>query len=128
MIQKIVDLSRQERFRNRIVFLEDYDMIVARYLVQGCDVWLNTPSRPQEASGTSGMKAAANGVLNMAHWMGGGLKPITARWGGPSVGARHTTTPITRIVSRQEALYDLLERDVVPFYDRVGVSHGVGSS
>ena len=52
--------------RPAVVFLEDYDMAVARYLVQGVDVWLNTPLRPMEASGTSGMKAAANGVLNLS--------------------------------------------------------------
>jgi len=66
LLRQIVDLARQERFRRHIVFLEDYDMAVARYLVQGADVWLNTPLRPREASGTSGMKATANGVLNLS--------------------------------------------------------------
>ncbi|MDD4890574.1 MAG: alpha-glucan family phosphorylase, partial [Phycisphaerae bacterium] len=64
LIRKIVHWARDESIRRRIVFLEDYDMNVARYMVQGCDVWLNTPRRPLEASGTSGMKAAANGCLN----------------------------------------------------------------
>ena len=59
LIQNIVRLTRQERFAHRIVFVEDYDMNVARQLVQGVDVWLNNPRRPQEASGTSGEKAAA---------------------------------------------------------------------
>ncbi|MEJ2738084.1 MAG: alpha-glucan family phosphorylase, partial [Anaerolineae bacterium] len=66
LIRQIVELARQEAFRRRLVFLEDYDMAVARYLVQGVDVWLNTPLRLQEASGTSGMKATANGVLNLS--------------------------------------------------------------
>lgn len=66
LVRQIIDLARQERFRRRVVFLEDYDMAVARYLVQGTDVWLNTPLRPREASGTSGMKATANGVLNLS--------------------------------------------------------------
>ncbi|MGB9005791.1 MAG: alpha-glucan family phosphorylase, partial [Candidatus Aminicenantales bacterium] len=66
LIRQIVELSRHEEFRRRLVFLEDYDMAVARYLVQGVDVWLNTPLRLQEASGTSGMKATANGVLNLS--------------------------------------------------------------
>ena len=64
LIQSIVQRGRDPRFTGRIVFLEDYDMNVARHLVQGVDVWLNNPRRPQEASGTSGQKAAINGVLN----------------------------------------------------------------
>ena len=59
-------LSRDERLAGRVVFLEDYDMGSRRCSSQGCDVWLNTPRRPQEASGTSGMKAAMNGVLNLS--------------------------------------------------------------
>src|SRR4029078_1844679 len=66
LIRQIVALANQPAFRRRIVLLEDYDMSVARYLVQGADLWLNTPLRPQEASGTSGMKAIANGVLNLS--------------------------------------------------------------
>jgi glycogen phosphorylase len=66
LIRQIVALARQPALRRRIIFLEDYDMSVTRYLVQGADVWLNTPLRPNEASGTSGMKAIANGVLNLS--------------------------------------------------------------
>ncbi|MFH1175813.1 MAG: alpha-glucan family phosphorylase, partial [Acidobacteriota bacterium] len=66
LIRQIVQLAERPELRHRIVFIEDYDTIVARYLVQGCDVWLNTPRRPREASGTSGMKAAFNGVLNLS--------------------------------------------------------------
>jgi len=66
MIQNIVRLTRQERYEQRIVFVEDYDMNVARQLVQGVDVWLNNPRRPQEASGTSGEKAILNGALNFS--------------------------------------------------------------
>ena len=64
LIKAIVNFARTPSVRRRVVFLENYDINVARYLVQGVDVWLNTPRRPHEASGTSGMKAAANGVLN----------------------------------------------------------------
>ena len=73
LIKTIVDLAARPEFRRRLVFLEDYDVAIARYMVQGCDVWLNTPLRPQEASGTSGMKAQANGVLNCQHsrWLVG---------------------------------------------------------
>src|SRR5690348_1824686 len=62
LIRHIVNIMREKGLRSRLVFLEDYDMTVARYLVQGSDIWLNTPLRPLEACGTSGMKAAANGV------------------------------------------------------------------
>ena len=66
MIQSIINLAVRPDFRRKIVFLENYDMSVARSMVQGCDVWLNTPLRPLEASGTSGMKALANGALNVS--------------------------------------------------------------
>ena len=64
MIRKVVEFAREPRANGRVVFLEDYEMTLARYLVQGVDVWLNNPRRPLEASGTSGMKAALNGVVN----------------------------------------------------------------
>ena len=66
LIETIVTLAKQSEFRRKIVFLENYDMGIARYMVQGSDVWLNTPLRPLEASGTSGMKALANGVINVS--------------------------------------------------------------
>ena len=66
LIKQIVALSRRPEFRRRLVFLEGYDMAVARSMTQGADVWLSTPRRPFEASGTSGMKAAANGALNLS--------------------------------------------------------------
>ncbi|MCX6223479.1 MAG: alpha-glucan family phosphorylase, partial [Bacteroidia bacterium] len=66
LIKYIVEISRRPEFRGRIVFLENYDMTVARKLVQGVDIWLNTPTRPLEASGTSGMKATMNGVMNFS--------------------------------------------------------------
>ena len=119
LIQRIVQLARQERFRRRLVFLEDYDMAVARYLVQGVDVWLNTPLRPREASGTSGMKAAANGVLNLSildGWWDEAYQPEV----GWAIGRRETYDD--RGYQDQveaEALYGLLEQDVIPtFYDR----------
>ncbi|GAB4547791.1 MAG: glycosyltransferase family 1 protein [Anaerolineae bacterium] len=119
LIRQIVDLARQERFRRHIVFLEDYDMAVARYLVQGADVWLNTPLRPREASGTSGMKAAANGVLNLSildGWWDEAYQPEV----GWAIGRGETYDD--REYQDQveaEALYNLLESDVVPlFYER----------
>ena len=101
LIQQIVRLAQRPEFRRRVVFLEDYDMAVARYLVQGCDVWLNTPRRPLEASGTSGMKALANGLLEPQHsgrMVGRSLAelglPAPSPSGGPSATARATRTRI----------------------------------
>lgn len=119
LIQKIIDLARQERFRRRLLFLENYDMTVARYLVQGSDVWLNNPLRPQEASGTSGMKATANGVLNLSTldgWWDEAYQP-EAGW-AIGRGESYDDAKYQWDVEA-EALYDLLEQDVVPtFYER----------
>jgi starch phosphorylase len=125
LIQQISSLAREPQFRRRMVFLEDYDLSVARYLVQGVDVWLNTPLRPNEASGTSGMKALANGVLNLstldgwwdeaARMCGGDSHPVGWSIGqGESFEDRNYQDQV-----EAEALYDILERDVIPaFYDR----------
>jgi starch phosphorylase len=117
-------LKRAE-FGGRIAFIEDYDINVARHLVQGVDVWLNTPLRPQEASGTSGMKAAANGALNLSildgwwdeAWR---LPEFRSNPIGWAIGHGEVfDNPDYQNQVEAEALYDLLERDVVPtFYDR----------
>jgi starch phosphorylase len=119
LIRQIVELSRHEEFRRRLVFLEDYDMAVARYLVQGVDVWLNTPLRLQEASGTSGMKATANGVLNLSildGWWDEAYRPEV----GWAIGRREKYDDSNyQDQVEAEALYGLLEQEVVPaFYDR----------
>ena len=119
LIRQIVQLSNQERFRHRVVFLEDYDLGVARHLVQGVDVWLNTPRRPMEASGTSGMKVAFNGGLNMSvldGWWCEGYKGNN----GWAIGKGEVYDDIeyqNEVEGR--AIYDLLEKEIVPlFYDR----------
>ncbi|NLB56290.1 MAG: alpha-glucan family phosphorylase, partial [Lentisphaerae bacterium] len=66
LIQQIIQFAERHNLRKQIVFVEDYDMHIARYLVSGVDIWVNNPRRPMEASGTSGMKAAANGCLNVS--------------------------------------------------------------
>jgi starch phosphorylase len=101
------------------VFLEDYDINVARYLVQGVDVWLNTPRRPQEASGTSGMKAAANGGLNVSildGWWCEGYAPGT----GWVIGSGEVYEDAEEQDQVEcEALYNLLENEIIPlFYER----------
>ncbi len=124
LIRQIVALSRDPKVGHRLVFLEDYDMAVARSLVQGVDVWLNTPQRPKEASGTSGMKAAANGALNVSTldgwWDEVWRDPASPRGIGWAIGkGEDYDNPEYQDKVEAEALYELLERDVVPtFYDR----------
>ncbi|HKM58891.1 MAG TPA: alpha-glucan family phosphorylase [Chthoniobacterales bacterium] len=123
-IRQIAELTQRLDLGRHLVFLEDYDMAVARYLVQGVDVWLNTPLRPNEASGTSGMKAAANGVLNLSVLDGwwdevwrSQDQPTRIGW---AIGKGETyQDPKYQDQVEAEALYGLLERDVIPtFYDR----------
>ncbi len=119
LIRQIVHISRRDEFRRRVVFLEDYEMNLARYLVQGVDVWLNTPLRPMEASGTSGMKVAANGGLNVSvldGWWNEGYSGDVG-WAIGS-GERYQDLDYQNAVESR-ALYDLLEKEVVPmFYKR----------
>lgn len=119
LIKQLYHFIRREGFRNRIVFIEDYDINVARYLVQGCDVWLNTPRRPHEASGTSGMKAAVNGALNVSTldgWWCEGYSPDV----GWVIGSGETYDDHEEQDRLESgALYEILEQEVVPlFYDR----------
>jgi glycogen phosphorylase len=129
LIQRIVELTREEPFRRRVVFIEDYETAVARYLVQGCDVWLNTPRPPLEASGTSGMKAAANGVLNLSTLDGWWAEAWDALGGRRGVGGWTIGNGESHLDHEEQdrleaaALYSLLEREIVPaFYDR-GADH-----
>ncbi|MDI7277214.1 MAG: alpha-glucan family phosphorylase, partial [Anaerolineae bacterium] len=119
LIRDIVHLSRRPEFRYHLVFIEDYDLVVARYLVQGSDVWLNTPRRPLEASGTSGMKAAANGALNLSildGWWAEAYQPEI----GWAIGRGEPGDDPEREEEREaQSLYDILEREVIPlFYER----------
>ncbi len=119
LIRQCIHISRDPQVRRHIVFLEDYDMAVARYLVQGVDVWLNTPRRPNEASGTSGMKLLANGGLNLSvldGWWDEGHNR-DAGWAIGN-GEEYSDAGYQDQVE-SEALYNLLERQVVPaFYER----------
>ncbi len=119
LIRAIVKFASESDHLNRIVFLEDYDIEVARRLVQGCDVWLNTPMRGMEASGTSGMKAAMNGVLNVSildGWYDEAHDPNV----GFAIGRGEMyNDPDTQDAIESRALYDLLERHILPeFYHR----------
>jgi glycogen phosphorylase len=119
LIQQMVQYSDAPDVRRRLVYLPDYDMAMARFLVQGCDVWLNNPLRPLEASGTSGMKAALNGALNLSvrdgwwdEWYDGGNG-----WEIPS--ADGVADAARRDELEAQALYELLAKSVAPlFYER----------
>ncbi|HVS37528.1 MAG TPA: alpha-glucan family phosphorylase [Gemmataceae bacterium] len=119
LIAEILQFARRPEFRRRVVFIEDYDMNVARYMLQGVDVWLNNPRRPLEASGTSGMKAAANGALNLSILDGWWCEGYDGQ-NGFAIGAGEEYTDLTYqddVESR--ALYDLLEQEITPlFYTR----------
>ena len=119
LIRQIVHFAAQEGLQHRIVFLEDYDLGKARELVRGVDVWLNTPRRPMEASGTSGMKVVPNGGLNLSvldGWWVEGYRP-EAGWAIGS-GEEYADLDYQDRVESQ-ALYSLLEQEVIPlFYER----------
>ncbi|HNO65161.1 MAG TPA: alpha-glucan family phosphorylase [Tepidiformaceae bacterium] len=121
LIREVVNLSARPEFRDRLVLLEDYDMEIARALVQGCDLWLNTPLRPLEASGTSGMKAFANGALNMSvrdGWWWEAYRPGL----GWAVGrAQVDDDPEAQDAFDSNSIYDLFENEVTEtFYARDG--------
>ena len=127
LIQKIFEISQRPEFLGKIIFLEDYDMQLARRLVSGVDIWMNTPTRPLEASGTSGEKAEMNGVVNLSvldgWWVEGYRKD--AGW----------ALPQERTYSNQgyqdqldaATIYGLLENDIIPLYygkNKKGYSEG----
>jgi glycogen phosphorylase len=119
MIKAIVQACRDPELRTRMVFIEDYDMAVARVLYQGADVWLNTPRRPQEACGTSGMKAALNGSLNCSILDGWFDELYDGTNGWAIVSAERHEDLGRRDEAEGSSLYDLLENQIVPlFYDR----------
>lgn len=119
LIKNIIEFGRRHNQRSRIIFLEDYNMGIARHLVQGVDVWLNNPRRPLEACGTSGMKAAINGALNLSildGWWNEGYSPDRG-WRIGS-GEEYSDAGYGDAVESQ-ALYNVLENHVIPcFYDR----------
>jgi starch phosphorylase len=119
LIRSIVHFAEQHDVESRIIFLENYDMAMAHYLTAGADLWLNTPRRPLEASGTSGMKAAMNGVLNCSildGWWDEAYNPELG-W-AIGRGEEYEDTNLQDEVE-SKALYDLLEREIIPlFYQR----------
>ncbi|MDQ3681343.1 MAG: alpha-glucan family phosphorylase [Actinomycetota bacterium] len=119
MIRQVVQFSRRPEVRHRMVFVDDYDIAVARSLYQGCDVWLNNPRRPLEACGTSGEKAALNGALNCSVLDGWWAEMFDGGNGWAIYSAEASEDLATRDEIEAHSLYDILERQVVPlFYER----------
>ncbi|MBN1824131.1 MAG: alpha-glucan family phosphorylase [Endomicrobiales bacterium] len=119
VIKSIIHLTRDPELRHKVVFIEDYDMNVAHYIVQGADVWLNNPRRPAEASGTSGMKAAVNGVLNVSVLDGWWCEGYNGQNGWKIGSGEEYTDHEYQDEIESKAIYDIFEKDIVPmFYNR----------
>jgi starch phosphorylase len=119
LIQQVYNLARDPAIGGRIAFIEDYDLQVARYLVQGVDLWLNTPRRPREASGTSGQKTALNGVPNLSVLDGWWAEAYNGANGWAIAPQGEYADTAAQDAADAETLYRLLEEEVVPlFYKR----------
>lgn len=116
LVKFIAKLTNDERFKGKLIFIEDYNMNIARYMVQGVDVWLNNPIRPMEASGTSGMKASLNGVMNLSvldGWWAEGYSPDV---GWAIGGSEHYHDDAERDTVESEAICNLIEKEIAPLY------------
>jgi starch phosphorylase len=126
IIQRITGFCQKQAYANRIVFVEDYDYNVARHLVQGVDVWLNTPQRPLEACGTSGQKIVLNGGLNLSI-LDGWWNEAYDGFNGFAIGhgGMHSD-PRVQYERDAKSLYETLENEVIPLYydqDQSGIRH-----
>ena len=125
-LQSVFRHALDPRFAGRVAFVDDYDLHVAHFLVQGCDVWLNNPRKPLEASGTSGMKAAMNGVLHLSIGDGWWAEGYSGTNGWLIDGVPASADPGDVDAADAESLYTLIEQEVVPrFYDRD--RHGIST-
>jgi starch phosphorylase len=125
-LQHIYQRALDPKFGGRIAFVEDYDLHVAHFMVQGCDVWMNTPRKPFEASGTSGMKAAINGTPHLSIGDGWWAEGYTGDNGWVVEGQADPNDHGAQDWADAQALYALIEQQLVPtFYDRdlQGVPH-----
>ena len=127
VLQQVAEMMRDQKFHNKFVFIEDYDINVGRYLVQGVDVWLNNPRRPLEASGTSGQKVVLNGGLNLSVLDGWWAEAYDGL-NGFAIGSGRTHTNMDVHDNRDgEDLYRVLRDEVIPLYyqrDRDGLPRG----
>ncbi len=116
LVQTIYNLAKNHELGGRVAFIEDYDMNMARYLVAGVDVWLNTPLRPREASGTSGMKAALNGIPNFSILDGWWAEGYNGANGWAIGGERIYTNRDEQDLADANDIYEVLEKEIVPLY------------
>lgn len=120
ILRELMSINHESNWQKRAVFVEDYDQEVARYLVQGVDVWMNVPRRPHEASGTSGMKAAMNGVLNFSTLDGWWIEGCDGLNGFAIGDLEPDLTDDQMDIADAEALYQTLETEIIPIYYSVG--------
>jgi len=125
LIQEVYRAVKRYESGGRLVFLEDYDMHLARYLVQGVDIWLNTPRRPNEASGTSGQKAALNGVLNFSVLDGWWREGYNGKNGWAIGEDAEASDPTVQDQNDARSLYDTLENEIIPLYYEEQSSDGL---
>ncbi len=119
LIKRIIEVSKMKEFRGKIIFLEDYDMELGEALVKGVDIWLNTPTRPLEASGTSGQKASLNGVMNFSVLDGWWAEGYTPEAGWAIKEERTFENQTYQDELDAEIIYNIFENEVIPmFYDR----------
>jgi starch phosphorylase len=116
LIRRIVEISNESDLKRNVFFIEDYDMRIARHMVQGADVWLNTPRPPREASGTSGMKAAINGCVNLSIADGWWREGYNGRNGWMIVNGKEFDNPDMQYYADSDALWHLVENEVIPLY------------
>jgi starch phosphorylase len=127
LLKQVYTLGTDRDFQGRIAFVEDYDMHIAHYLVQGVDLWLNTPRRPREACGSSGIKASLNGVLHLSIRDGWWYEGYNGANGWAISNELKAPDPAEEDRADAESLYHLLENEIVPLYyerDRDGTPHG----
>jgi len=119
IIQELVAVAKEDHLRKKIVFLENYDMNIARYMVEGCDIWLNNPRRPLEASGTSGMKVIANGGLNFSVLDGWWDEGYNADWGWKIGSGEEYDNLEYQDEVESRLIYETLEKEIIPtFFNR----------
>jgi starch phosphorylase len=116
LIQQVYRAAKDPRSQGRIVFLEDYDLNIAHLMVQGVDVWMNTPRRPNEASGTSGMKAALNGTLNFSVLDGWWCEGYNEKNGWVIGSDKEYSDPNEQDKKDAESIYQILENELIPLY------------
>ena len=127
LIKRIFEISQREEFQGKIIFLEDYDFLLARRLVSGVDIWMNTPTRPLEASGTSGEKAEMNGVVNLSVKDGWWLEGYREGAGWALTEKRTYQNQGFQDQLDAATIYSLLENEIIPLYynkDKKGISKG----